>query len=172
TAKLPPDVRVHAPPGAANTLGDFQRHPLGETPLEREAALGAASGRHPASSSVAARDANQGIAAQQLRPQRASAQLVRLATVPIYRVDAVVRRSQPLQAHPLNRAPALRVHAEDAQALQLREGDHAEVNDAILPVVCDARVPRGCAWIEAGFDATAGLPPYGALLTIEKVAAP
>ena len=142
TAKLPQGVRVHAEPGAAQTMPVWGRHPLG----------------------VPATDVH--------APQRAGKEFVRLATVPIYRVDAVVRRSQPLQEHPLNRTPALRINPEDANALQLRDGDQARVNGLALPVAFDTCVPRGCAWIEAAHDATAMLPPYGATLTIEKAAAP
>jgi NADH-quinone oxidoreductase subunit G len=104
-------------------------------------------------------------------PAGSAGGLVRLATVPIYRVDAVVRRSQPLQAHPLNRVPALRLNPEDADALQLRDGEQARVNGTALPVARDASVPRGCAWIEAAHEATAILPPYGSTLDINKVTA-
>ncbi|MEO6967770.1 MAG: NADH-quinone oxidoreductase subunit NuoG [Rhodanobacteraceae bacterium] len=94
--------------------------------------------------------------------------LIRLATVPIYRSDSVLRRAPALQAHPLNRAPALRVCADDAAMLGLIDGGKAAVNGVNLPVVVDAAVPRGCAWIEAGHGATKSLPPYGAVLTIAK----
>jgi NADH-quinone oxidoreductase subunit G len=71
----------------------------------------------------------------------------------------------------LNRAPALRICADDARALGLLDGVRADVNGAVLPVVVDAAVPKGCAWIEAGHVATASLPPYGAALTIKAVVA-
>jgi NADH-quinone oxidoreductase subunit G len=97
--------------------------------------------------------------------------LYRVATVGIYRSDAVVRRAKALQAHPLNRAPALRICADDARTLGLLGGTRADVNGAVLPVVIDAAVPKGCAWIEAGHAATASLPPHGAALAIKAVAA-
>jgi len=97
--------------------------------------------------------------------------LTRVATVGIYRTDAVVRRAKALQAHPLNRAPALRVNADAARALGVITGAKADVNGAILPVIVDAAVPNGCAWIEAGHAATASLPPHGAELTIKAVTA-
>src|SRR6185437_9285583 len=97
--------------------------------------------------------------------------LTRVATVGIYRTDAVVRRAKALQAHPLNRAPAVRVNADAARALGVITGAKADVNGAILPVVVDAAVPNGCAWIEAGHAATASLPPHGAELTIKAVTA-
>src|SRR5579875_322210 len=94
--------------------------------------------------------------------------LCRLATVPIYRSDAVVRRAKALQAHPLNRKPALRLHENDARAHGLLTGVKANVDGAVLPVVVDPAVPEGCAWIEAGHQETASLPPGGAVLTITK----
>ncbi|MGH8147986.1 MAG: NADH-quinone oxidoreductase subunit NuoG [Rhodanobacteraceae bacterium] len=108
-----------------------------------------------------------------LGPRGASAEgrFTRVATVGIYRTDAVVRRAKALQKHPLNRAPALRICADDARALGLLNGVKADVSGVVLPVVVDAAVPRGCAWIEAGHAETASLPPHGAALTIKAVTA-
>ena len=97
--------------------------------------------------------------------------LVRLATVGIYRTDAVVRRATALQAHPLNRPPALRICADDARTLSLIDGVEADVEGVQLPVVVDAAVPKGCAWIEAGHAATRLVPPYGVALDIKAVSA-
>ncbi|TAL86235.1 MAG: NADH-quinone oxidoreductase subunit G [Rhodanobacter sp.] len=94
--------------------------------------------------------------------------LSRLATWPIYRSDAVLRRASALNAHPLNRAPAVRVNAVDAQRLGLVDGDTVSVDDAVLPLRVDAAVPEGAAWIEAAQDLTATLPPYGAAITLSK----
>ncbi|HLI17395.1 MAG TPA: NADH-quinone oxidoreductase subunit NuoG [Rhodanobacteraceae bacterium] len=97
--------------------------------------------------------------------------LHRLATVGIYRTDAVVRRAKALQAHPLNRAPAVRICADDARKLGVIAGTKVDVDGTVLPVVIDAAVPQGCAWIEAGHAATGSLPPYGAPLTIKAATA-
>ncbi len=94
--------------------------------------------------------------------------LTRLATWPIYRSDAVLRRASALQAHPLNRAPAVRVNADEAQRLGLAGGDQVCVTDSVLPLLIDQTVPDGAAWIEAGHDITAALPPYGAAITLSK----
>jgi NADH-quinone oxidoreductase subunit G len=94
--------------------------------------------------------------------------LTRLATLPIYRSDAVLRRATALQAHPLNRAAAVRVNVEDAQRLGLAAGDQVRVADFSLPLMIDQAVPHGAAWIEAGHDLTAALPPYGAAITLSK----
>src|SRR5690348_97096 len=108
-----------------------------------------------------------------LAPRVAATQgkLTRVATVGIYRTDAVVRRAKALQAHPLNRAPAVRVNADVARTLGVITGATADVNGTVLPVVVDSAVPNGCAWIEAGHAATASLPPHGAELTIKAVTA-
>ena len=94
--------------------------------------------------------------------------LTRLATWPIYRGDAVLRRATALNAHPLNRAPAVRLHADEAQRLGLAEGAQLRVGEVVLPLVLDAAVPAGAAWIEAGQDLTATLPPYGAAITLRR----
>jgi NADH-quinone oxidoreductase subunit G len=105
------------------------------------------------------------------RASAAQGQLTRVATVGIYRTDAVVRRAKALQAHPLNRAPAVRVNADTARTLGVITSAKVDVNGTVLPVVVDAAVPNGCAWIEAGFAATGSLPPHGAELTIKAVTA-
>jgi NADH-quinone oxidoreductase subunit G len=95
-------------------------------------------------------------------------ELSRLATWPIYRSDAVLRRASALQAHPLNRAPAVRVNAEEAQRQGLVEGGQVKLANVVLPLVIDATVPDGAVWIEAAHDQTATLPPYGAAITLSK----
>ena len=56
--------------------------------------------------------------------------LTRLATLPVYRGDAVLRRAGALQAHPLNRAPAVRLNAEEAARQGLADGDSIAVDNA------------------------------------------
>jgi NADH-quinone oxidoreductase subunit G len=94
---------------------------------------------------------------------------VRIATTAIYAADATLRRSMPLQAHPLGQsAGALVLHPEDALALGLGHGAQARVNGSVLAVEVSARVPRGGAWAQAGSTATALLPPHGAALDISR----
>jgi len=99
---------------------------------------------------------------------RSSAELTRLATWPIYRTDAVLRRATALNAHPLNRAPAVRINAAEAQRQGLADGSSVRVAGAVLPLAIDSSVPDGTAWIEAAQDVTATLPPYGAAITLSK----
>ncbi|MDE1963245.1 MAG: NADH-quinone oxidoreductase subunit G [Xanthomonadaceae bacterium] len=94
--------------------------------------------------------------------------LTRMADWPIYRADAVLRRAEALNAHPLNRAPAVRLNAAEAARHGLAEGVSAKAGQAVLPVVIDAAVPDGTAWIEAAHELTATLPAYGATLTLSK----
>jgi NADH-quinone oxidoreductase subunit G len=110
------------------------------------------------------------VAAQPRLAPRAAASnggLQRIATTGVYRTDAVVRRAQPLQAHPLNRGPQLVLHPEDALALGLSAGAMAKIDDgrgtAALPVQVSTAVAKGGAWIEAGHAATAPIAAHGAL---------
>jgi NADH-quinone oxidoreductase subunit G len=79
----------------------------------------------------------------------------------IYRVDAVTRRAQALQSHPLTLGPCITLHPEDAQAAGLAADAMAKasntVGTATLQVATSDRVARGAAWIESGYGATAAL---------------
>ncbi len=93
--------------------------------------------------------------------------LERIVTTPIYRADAVLRRSAALQAHPLTHGARVVLHPEDALAYGLFEGALAKLGDArgtaTLPVTISARVARGAAWIESAHAASAPLSAHGAL---------
>jgi NADH-quinone oxidoreductase subunit G len=102
----------------------------------------------------------------------AASGLQRIATVPIYRADSVLRRSAALQAHPLTGHAAIGLHPEDAIALGLAHGAQAKVSAAgketTLPVMITRALPRGGAWVEASWSETGTLPPDGALLTVAR----
>jgi len=95
----------------------------------------------------------------------------RLATTPVYRADAQLRRSTALNAHPLTKGQGVELHPEDAMALGLTAGTIAKVADvnghAALPVRLNPRLAKGTAWIESAYPATAPLATNGAL-TISK----
>ncbi|MBD9376517.1 NADH-quinone oxidoreductase subunit NuoG [Pseudoxanthomonas sp. PXM04] len=82
-------------------------------------------------------------------------------TAGIYRTDGTVRRAEALQAHPLNTGARIVLNPADAQSSGVAEGAMAKVGSAngtaTLPVVVDARVAKGSAWIESGYGATAPL---------------
>ena len=103
-----------------------------------------------------------------LAARPATAGLTRIATWPIYRSDAVLRRATALNAHPLNRAPAVRLNAAEAARQGLADGDQVRLGESLLPVRIDVAVPDGASWIEAAQDVTATLPPYGASITLSK----
>ena len=98
--------------------------------------------------------------------------LARIASVAIYRADAVLRRAAALQAHPLNSGAGLGLNPADAASLGVESGSMVKINGAAgtatLPVVVSAGVPKGGAWLEAGYLETAALPAYGAELSISK----
>jgi len=100
---------------------------------------------------------------------------VRITTVPIYRSDAVLRRTAALQAHPLTGHAAVGLHPEDAIALGLADGAQASVGagavQTTLPVVVTRAVPRGGAWIESTWPETRALPATGAVLTVTRASA-
>jgi NADH-quinone oxidoreductase subunit G len=85
--------------------------------------------------------------------------LERIATTPIYRMDAVLRRSPALQAHPLTHAPRVVLHPEDAAGLA--KGAMAKVSDAsgtaTLQVEISSRVAKGAVLVETSHGATAPL---------------
>ena len=105
------------------------------------------------------------------RPMEASG-LVRIATVPMYRADQVLRRCPALQAHPLTGKAAIALNPEDALALGLANDASAKVSgngaEAVLPVVVTRRVPKGAAWIESTWPETRALPSTGAVLTVAR----
>ena len=107
-------------------------------------------------------------ARDQLAPHAAHVALSRLATWPIYRTDAVLRRATALSQHPLNRAPAMRMNAAEAERAGYADGSTAHLEGQSLPVVVDASVPDGAVWIEAAHELTATLPVYGAAINFSR----
>jgi NADH-quinone oxidoreductase subunit G len=89
----------------------------------------------------------------------------RIATLPIYRVDAVVRRAPALQATPLSTGAAIHVNPEDARQLGLADGAMVAATAgearAQLPVRIDAAVPAGAVRIDAGYAETASVANAG-----------
>jgi NADH-quinone oxidoreductase subunit G len=87
--------------------------------------------------------------------------LMRGAEVPIYALDALVRRSKSLQQTTQARPAAVYIHPQqaeslaltDAESVQVRQGE-AQVN---LPLRIDVRVAPGCAWIPSGLTETSAL---------------
>jgi len=89
--------------------------------------------------------------------------LLRVADVPIYATDPLVRRAPSLQASPLARSAEVRLHPETAQALGVVGRDQVQVRQngvaVDLPLVLDESISQGCAWIPAGLNASVALGP-------------
>ena len=94
--------------------------------------------------------------------------LQRIAGVPIYRGDAVLRRAVALQEHPLTHPAQAVLNPEDALALGVHGGAQISVEGISLPVVIDAAIARGAVRIDATYPETDALPPHGAALHITK----
>ncbi len=98
--------------------------------------------------------------------------LVRVAGAPIYAVDALVRRSQPLQDMPQSAPAAVHVGSAVAEALGLAEGEQARVRqgraEVVLPVVVDDAVPAGTVWIPAALAGARGLGAMVGGITVER----
>jgi NADH-quinone oxidoreductase subunit G len=85
----------------------------------------------------------------------------RIAEVPIYFADALVRRAAPLQQTADAEAPVAGMPGSLMERLGLREGDLVRVaqdgGETVLPAVLDERVPAGCVRINAAHPLTAEL---------------
>ena len=97
--------------------------------------------------------------------------LERIADVPIYFADPLVRRAPSLQKTKDALPPAARIHPATLERLGmpglasalLRQGGA----QARLPVVGDGRVPEGCVRVAAGHPATAPLGAMFGAITLE-----
>ncbi len=89
--------------------------------------------------------------------------LLRVADVPIYATDPLVRRARSLQQSALARPAEVRLHPEVAQTLGVAGRERVQVRQngraVELPLVLDESIPQGCAWIPAGLPASAVLGP-------------
>ncbi|HEY5293164.1 MAG TPA: NADH-quinone oxidoreductase subunit NuoG [Burkholderiales bacterium] len=106
-----------------------------------------------------------------LQTPAASAGLQRIADVPIYATDAIVRRAAPLQqtrdaAPPrawMNSALLAKLGLKDGQAVRVRQGE----GEAAVNAACDDRLPRDCVRLAAAHAATSKLGPMSGELSVE-----
>lgn len=87
-------------------------------------------------------------------------QWVRLAETPMYAIDAITRRSQPLQDTDESKwVQGAHIHETLAQNLSVHDGDEVAVSQGeqtvTLPVVIDNRIPANCVWVAQGLTAHA-----------------
>jgi len=97
----------------------------------------------------------------------------RVADVPMYFADPLVRRAASLQKTRNARPPAVRASAATLARLQLADGDAARVRrgegEAMLKVVADPSVPDGCVRIAAAHPTTSMLGPMFGSIVVEAV---
>ncbi len=102
-------------------------------------------------------------------------ELYRIGHLPLYAVDAVVRRSPPLQettdhivgALYLNRATADRLGLSEADTVQASQDGHT----ATLPLVIDEGVPDDCVFIPQGVPGSDSLGAACGPVALQKVTA-
>ena len=112
--------------------------------------------------------------ALQTRHQVANNQgLQRVADVPIYSADAVVRRAAALQKTHDAATPCVVMHSSEMQKLGVKSGDTVKVSQgkATVRLVAQANdsMPAGTARVAAGHPATAGLGPMFGAITVEPI---
>jgi NADH-quinone oxidoreductase subunit G len=103
----------------------------------------------------------------------AGAGLQRVADVPIYFADPLVRRSPPLQKTTDARPPSARMNARLMAELGLTEGDRVRIRmgegEAELAAAVDDRVPERCVRLSAAHAWTAPLGPMFGEISVEKI---
>jgi len=101
----------------------------------------------------------------------ASGGLQRIADVPIYFSDAIVRRAASLQqthdaAPPrawMNAALLAGLGLKDGQAVTVRQGE----GEAEVSAACDDRLPRDCVRLAAAHSSTRNLGPMSGEISVE-----
>jgi len=139
-----------------------------ESPDEvRDEALGSAD-------SVAARLANRAAPAAAQRDAEGGdvGGLQRIADVPIYATDSIVRRAPSLQLTADARPPMAHLSRDTWQRLGLVPGDTVRVAQgaatAVLPAALDATLAANAIRVPAGHPDTAALGPMFGPITVEK----
>ena len=98
--------------------------------------------------------------------------LERVADVPIYRSDALVRRSAPLQETPASAAPTARMAAATLAQLGLSDGDQVKVRssqgEVSLSAQLDDTVALNSVRVATAFSETAALGSAFGQLTVER----
>ncbi|MEO8508624.1 MAG: NADH-quinone oxidoreductase subunit NuoG, partial [Betaproteobacteria bacterium] len=127
----------------------------------------------PDAGAIAARLDN-GTRVTAARPPAAAANagIERVADVPIYFADPLVRRSVPLQLTVDARPPKARMHRSLLDTLGVAEGGQVKVKqgqgEAVLSAMVDAAVPPGVVRIAAAHSSTCGLEGLSGPVTVER----
>ena len=111
----------------------------------------------------------QGLIAQPVVP---TSGLQRIAEVPIYATDAIVRRSAPLQATHDALPPRAVMHSDEIKKLGLQPGEQVSVKvgqgSALLALAVDDTLPKGVVRVAAGHASTSGLGAMFGAITVER----
>ncbi len=111
--------------------------------------------------------------AEPARGAAAGGGVERIADVPIYFADPLVRRAPSLQKTRDAAPPRARMNSRLMQALGAQEGSRIRVRqgagEAVLPAARDDGVPDGCVRIAAGHPSTTALGPMFGTVTLETV---
>ena len=122
--------------------------------------------------SVASRLRQRARSAQAQKPATAAAPIERVADVPIYFADPLVRRSPALQLTADARPPKARMHRSLFDTLGLAEGGQVKVKqghgEAVLTAVVAAAVPPGVVRIAAAHASTCGLEGLSGPVSVER----
>jgi NADH-quinone oxidoreductase subunit G len=100
----------------------------------------------------------------------ASGGMQRIADVPIYFADPLVRRSPPLQKTKEAQAPKAWMNARSMQKLGVAAGQSVMVNEARVLASLDDRVPDECVRLSTAHASTVGAGPMFGTVRVEKAA--
>jgi NADH-quinone oxidoreductase subunit G len=106
------------------------------------------------------------------KPLAAGSPVERVADVPIYFADALVRRAASLQRTADARAPKARMHRSLFETLGLAAGAQVRVTqgkgEAVLTAMVDGSVPPGVVCIAAAHASTCGLEGLSGPVSVER----
>jgi NADH-quinone oxidoreductase subunit G len=99
----------------------------------------------------------------------------RIAEVPIYQADAIVRRAASLQQTHDAAAPVAALNGELFSQLKLRDGDQVRISQGggsiVLPALRDDKLPPNCVRVPSAHPATAALGGMAEPLNVERIEA-
>jgi NADH-quinone oxidoreductase subunit G len=126
----------------------------------------------PAGEGALAQRLDNRIAVPIVAPATAAAGAERVAEVPIYFADALVRRAPSLQETRDAKPPRARVHRTLLEALGLAEGAQIKVRqgrgEAVVAAVVDPAVPPGVVRLPAAHASTCSLDGMSGPITVER----
>ncbi|MBI5007757.1 MAG: NADH-quinone oxidoreductase subunit G [Nitrosomonadales bacterium] len=115
---------------------------------------------------------NNAIGGVEARAASAASGLQRVADVPIYATDAVVRRSAPLQATADAAIPQAWMHGDELKKLGVQSGAVVKVSQGQgsvqLFAAADDKLPKGVVRVAAGHAATASLGAMFGTISVER----